>query len=256
MKRPLFTFGNWLIEITREFGKCMLLFMDALHYLFTRPFRVHNTLVQLEFIGIKSMNIIVFSGFFTGMVLALNGYHVFRMLNIESLVGGTVAIALVREMGPVLAAIMVIARAGSAIAAELGTMKITEQVDALVTMSINPVQYLVSPRIFAGFTMMPILATVFSITGLIGSYFIGVIVLGINEGSFMANIRDIVELEDFFDGLIKSFVFGLLFSLISCYYGFYASGGAEGVGKAVNKAVVVGCVTIIVSDYFLSALMI
>jgi phospholipid/cholesterol/gamma-HCH transport system permease protein len=255
MLRLLSAIGSWTVEVVSTFGKITILFLDAVRSSVIPPFRFKNVIRQMDFLGAKSFYIIVFTGFFTGMVLALNGYLTFRILDAETMVGATVAIAMVREMGPVLASIMVIARAGSAIAAELGTMRITEQIDALTTMSVNPVKYLITPRLIAGITMMPILATIFSVTGFIGSYFVCIKLFGINAGDFMANVHDILEMEDFTKGLIKSLFFGLFLTLIACYYGYYTSGGAEGVGKSTNKAVVAGCVTIIISDYFLTALL-
>ncbi len=255
MLRLLSAIGSWTVEVVSSFGKITILFLDTVRSSMTPPFRFKNILRQMDFLGAKSFYIVVFTGFFTGMVLALNGYLTFRILDAETMVGAAVALAMVREMGPVLASIMVIARAGSAIAAELGTMRITEQIDALTTMSVNPVKYLVVPRMIAGITMMPILATIFSVAGFIGSYFVGVKLFGINAGDFMANVHEILEMADFTKGLVKSIFFGLFLTLIACYYGFYASGGAAGVGRATNKAVVAGCVTIIISDYFLTALM-
>lgn len=247
--------GGWVTDKVAELGKVMILLFDAIRWAFVPPLRFRNIIRQMEFVGVKSINIVLFTGFFTGMVLALQGYHVFKLFNAESLVGATTAIAMAREMGPVISALMVIARAGSAMAAELGTMRVTEQVDALVSMSINPVKYLVVPRIFAGITMMPILASIFSLAGVFGSYFAGVKLLGINSGVFMSRIYEMIDIEDFTNGIIKSIFFGLLFTLISCYYGLNARGGAAGVGLATNKAVVAACVTIVVSDYFLTAMM-
>jgi phospholipid/cholesterol/gamma-HCH transport system permease protein len=255
MFRLISTVGRWCIDLVYDLGKITLLLVEAAKTSFRRPFRFKNILRQMDFVGVRSMSIVFFTGFFTGMVLALNGYLTFKLINIETIVGGTVAIAMAREMGPVIASIMLIARAGSAMAAELGTMRITEQIDALTTMSINPVQYLVTPRIIAGITMMPILATIFSLAGFLGSYFVGVGLFGIAAGDFMKHVYDMLEIDDYTKGLIKSIFFGLFLTLISCYYGFYARGGAEGVGRATNKAVVVASVTVIISDYFLTAIM-
>ncbi|MBN1571789.1 MAG: ABC transporter permease [Deltaproteobacteria bacterium] len=255
MLRFLSTVGGWVNEKLAEIGKVTILLLDAARWAFVPPFRFKNILRQMEFVGVKSINIVLFTGVFTGMVLALQGYLSFKLFNAESLVGGTVAVAMAREMGPVISAFMVIARAGSAMAAELGTMRVTEQIDALVSMSINPVKYLVVPRIIAGITMMPILSSIFSLAGFLGSYFAGVKLLGINAGVFMGRVYEILDLEDFTNGIIKSVFFGLLFTLIACYYGFNARGGAAGVGTATNKAVVVSCVTIVISDYFLTAIM-
>jgi len=246
---------HWLRDQLADFGRISIMLYDAVRWSVVPPLRFRNCIKQMEFVGVKSFSIVMFTGIFTGAVLALHGYETFSMINMETMVGGTVAVAMAREMGPVLASIMVVARAGSAMAAELGTMRVTEQIDALVTMSINPVKYLVTPRLIAGITMMPILASIFSLTGFVGSYIVGVKILGINSGLFLANVTEIVDLDDYTHGMVKAVVFGLLMTLIACFHGFNARGGAEGVGKATNRAVVSGCVSIVVADYFLSALM-
>jgi phospholipid/cholesterol/gamma-HCH transport system permease protein len=245
----------WIFDKVGHFGRITILLIDAVRWAFVPPYRPKNILRQMDVVGFKSMPVIVFTGAFTGMVLALHGYLTFRHINMQSLVGGTVAVSMAREMGPVIAAIMVIGRAGSAMAAQIGTMRVTEQIDALTSMSINPVQYLVVPRIIAGITMMPILASIFSLVGFIASYFVGVVILHINSGDFMAHVRDLMEMSDYTNGLIKTLFFGLFISLIGCYYGLYATGGAEGVGRATTRSVVAASVTVIVSDYILTAMM-
>jgi phospholipid/cholesterol/gamma-HCH transport system permease protein len=246
---------DWISEKILHLGRITLLSLDAAQWAVRPPYRVTNILRQMDFVGIKSLAIIIITGAFTGMVLALHGYLTFRHFNAESLVGATVAVGMAREMGPVIAAIMVVGRVGSAMAAEIGTMRITEQIDALTSMSISPVQYLIVPRIIAGITMMPILAAVFSLAGFLASYFIGVTVLHISGGDFLYHVHDLLEVKDFTNGLIKSVFFGFFLTLIGCYYGYYATGGAEGIGKATTRAVVVASVTVIVSDYLLSAMM-
>ncbi len=246
---------EWISEKVQHFGRLALLFVDTVRWTFVPPYRVRNLLRQIDFVGFKSMPVIVLTGAFTGMVLALQGYLTFRHINMQSLVGATVAVSMAREMGPVIAAIMIIARAGSAMAAEIGTMRVTEQIDALTSMSISPVQYLVVPRIIAGITMMPVLASVFSFTGFIASYFVGVVILHINGGDFLAHVHDLLLMSDYTNGMIKSLFFGLFLTLIGCYYGLYAEGGAEGVGRATTRAVVASSVTIVVADYILTAIM-
>ncbi len=209
----------------------------------------------MEFVGVKSIFVVVLTGTFTGMVLALQGYHGFRMFSAESLVGSTVALGMTRELGPVLTSLMVTARAGSAMAAELGTMRVTEQIDALSVMAANPVKHLIVPRVIAGVIMVPVLTIVSDFMGILGGYFVGVVLLNINSGIFVKNITRYVELDDIYNGLIKATVFGLILSLVGCYKGFNTSGGAEGVGKATTEAVVLASITILVSDYFLTAIM-
>ena len=219
------------------------------------PLKLRNIFKQMEFVGVKSIFVVVLTGTFTGMVLALQGYHGFRMFSAESLVGSTVALSMTRELGPVLTSLMVTARAGSAMAAELGTMRVTEQIDALYVMAVNPVKHLIVPRVIAGVLMVPVLTVVSDFVGILGGYFVGVHLLGINSGVFIKNITRLVTLEDIYNGLIKAACFGLILSLIGCYKGFNTSGGAEGVGRATTEAVVLASITILVSDYFLTAIM-
>ncbi len=169
--------------------------------------------------------------------------------------GATVALGMTRELGPVLTSLMVTARAGSAMAAEIGTMKVTEQVDALYVMAANPIQYLIVPRVIAGVIMVPFLTVISDFVGIVGGYFVGVGLLNINAGIFMKNITKMVELSDIFNGLVKAACFGLILSLVGCYKGFHTTGGAEGVGRATTEAVVLASITILISDYFLTALM-
>ena len=209
----------------------------------------------MEFVGVKSIFVVVLTGTFTGMVMALQGYHGFRMFSAESLVGGTVALGMTRELGPVLTSLMVTARAGSATAAELGTMRVTEQIDALYVMAANPVKHLIVPRVIAGVLMVPLLTVVSDFMGILGGYFVGVHILGINSGVFIKNITRLVDLNDIYNGLVKAACFGLILSLIGCYKGFNTYGGAEGVGRATTEAVVLASITILISDYFLTAIM-
>jgi phospholipid/cholesterol/gamma-HCH transport system permease protein len=219
------------------------------------PLKLRHILKQMEFVGVKSIFVVVLTGTFTGMVMALQGYHGFRMFAAESLVGSTVALGMTRELGPVLTSLMVTARAGSAMAAELGTMRVTEQIDALAVMAVNPVKHLVVPRLIAGVLMVPLLTVVSDFMGILGGYFVGVHILNINSGAFMKNIFKYVTLNDIYSGLVKAACFGLLMALIGCYKGFNTRGGAEGVGRATTEAVVLASISILVSDYILTAMM-
>lgn len=247
--------GRPIKLFVEESGKITLLFISALTWLVRPPFRLRLIAKQMEFVGVQSLSVVLITAAFAGMVLALQTYYGFRMFGGESLVGATVALSLTRELGPVFTALMVTGRAGSAMAAELGTMKVTEQVDALYTMSVNPVQYLIVPRIVAAILMVPILTILADFIGIVGGYFVGVHLLGINSGIFMARIIEFVDMDDITNGLIKSAFFGLILSLIGTYKGFYTTGGAEGVGKATTEAVVYASVSILISDYILTALM-
>ena len=247
--------GRAVLENVEEMGKILLLFISVLAWMFRPPLKLRNIFKQMEFVGVKSIFVVVLTGTFTGMVMALQGYHGFRMFSAESLVGGTVALGMTRELGPVLTSLMVTARAGSAMAAELGTMRVTEQIDALYVMAANPVKHLIVPRVIAGVLMVPMLTVVSDFVGILGGYFVGVHILGINSGIFIKNITRLVELNDIYNGLVKAACFGLILSLIGCYKGFNTRGGAEGVGRATTEAVVLASITILISDYFLTAIM-
>ena len=173
----------------------------------------------------------------------------------EAMVGATVALALTRELGPVISALMVIGRVGSAMTAELGSMRNTQQIDALTSMAVDPVQYLVVPRIVAATITVPMLAGIFSFSGMVGAFVISTGYLGIDGGTFMEGVRYYLDAEDITHGMIKAVFFGLILSLVACYKGFYATGGARGVGIATTKAVVVSSVLVLISDYLMTAIM-
>jgi phospholipid/cholesterol/gamma-HCH transport system permease protein len=238
-----------------EFGGISIMFMTAAHLAFRRPVRIEAIFKQMEFIGVKSLWVVIVTGGFTGMVLALQTYYGFRRFNSEGLVGATVALSMTRELGPVLTGLMVTGRAGSAIAAELGTMRVTEQIDALTVMALNPVKYLVVPRVVASFLMLPILTVIADFMGIVGGYFVGVKLLGVNEGIFISRMVKYVDLDDIYNGLAKAACFGVILAVVSCYKGFATKGGAEGVGKATTEAVVMSSITILVADYVLTSLM-
>ncbi|MCD6152686.1 MAG: ABC transporter permease [Syntrophobacterales bacterium] len=248
-------FGKSILENVEEMGKILLLFLSALSWMIRPPLKLRLIFKQMEFVGVKSIFVVLLTGIFTGMVMALQGYYGFRMFGAESLVGSTVALGMTRELGPVLTSLMVTARAGSAMAAELGTMRVTEQIDALYVMAANPVKHLIVPRIIAGVVMLPALTIVSDFVGILGGYFVGVIILDINAGAFIKNITTYVDLDDIYNGLIKAAFFGLILSLIGCYKGFNTTGGAEGVGRATTEAVVLASISILISDYFLTAIM-
>ena len=208
---------------------------------------------QLEFIGVRSLPIIALTGTFTGMVFGLQTGYAFRQFNAEVFVGSTVGLALTREIGPVFTALMVVARAGSAMAAEIGTMKVTEQVDALTAMAVNPIHYLVVPRVIAATVMVPLLAGFFSFIGVLGAYFVSTTLLGIDSNTFIQKLQYYVDIDDLMGGLVKAMIFGFVLALISCHRGYRTDGGAEGVGRATTQAVVISSVTILVTDYFLTS---
>jgi len=249
-------FGG-VVELPKHFveevGQLAMLAWSSLLWLLRPPYRFGLVLSSMEFIGFQSIFIVGLTGWFSGAVLCLQSVYGFRQFGAEGMVGGVVALSLTRELSPVFAALMLTSRAGSAIATELGTMRVTDQIDALSTMAVNPVQYLVVPRIVAGVLMMPVLCMLFTGMGLLGAYMIGVGTLGIDPGVFMDRLRWYVDASDIIDGLIKAACFGYVVTLISCRHGFYAKGGAAGVGVAVTRAVVVGSVTVLVLDYILTS---
>lgn len=229
--------------------------LDTLLWTFRRPFRGAALLAQLEFVGVQSLFLVGLVGLFTGMVFAVQTVYGFRRFGAENLVGGVVALSLSREMAPVLSAIMVAARAGSGMAAQLGNMRASEQIDALETMAVSPVQYLVVPRVLAGLVMVPVLALGFFLVGIGGAYLVGVVWLGLDPGIFMDRITTLMDKPDLVQGTVKSVVFGYAVTLISCRHGFFAKGGAEGVGLATTRAVVWSVVSVFVLDYVLTAML-
>mgnify|MGYP000911174955 CR=1 FL=1 len=238
-----------------EFGGFVTTLVGGLRALFQKPFRANLILKEMESIGVNSTIIIMLTGSFTGAVLALQSGKAFRLFNAEGLTGAVVALSLLRELGPVMTALMVAARCGSAMAAHIGTMRVTQQIDALEVMAVNPISYLISPRIIAGFVMVPLLSIVFNILGILGAYLISIHLLEINEATFFDKIQAYVKTEDLWNGFMKAACFGVIISVVGCRKGFLTEGGAEGVGKATTDAVVIASVTILVSDYFLTALM-
>ncbi|MGB0647052.1 MAG: MlaE family ABC transporter permease [Bradymonadia bacterium] len=247
--------GRQTIAAFEGVGRASTLLFETCLWAIRPPYRFRQLLNAMEFVGVGSLFIVILTGVFTGAVFALQGAGAFRMFNAESLVGSTVGLSLARELSPVLTGLMVTGRAGSGIATELGTMRVTEQIDALYTMAVNPIQYLIVPRFLAGLIMVPVLSGLFTLVGMVGCYFVGVVLLGIDEGIFLEKVRWFVDPSDLSSGLIKSCVFGGILTLVGCYKGFYASGGARGVGLATTQSVVASSVIILVSDYFLTAMM-
>jgi len=233
----------------------VILFARAMSWLPRRPYRAGNYLEACEYIGFGSLAIVLLVGAFTGMVMSLQSVYAFRQFQLESFAGGTTGKALALELAPVLTALMMAGRAGAGIATELGTMRISEQIDALESMAVNPVQFLVLPRLVAGMLMAPILTLLFFVIGMTGAYFVAVVGENVDHGQFVLHTRDILLPLDIVQGLIKSVVFGLLVILIGCYQGYNAHGGGRGVGLGTTRAVVYGSVIVLMSDYFLSQIL-
>jgi phospholipid/cholesterol/gamma-HCH transport system permease protein len=242
-----------LVGVFEQIGRTLTLTFETVLWVFRPPIRLTRLLSAMEFIGVNSMFIVSLTGIFTGMVLALQMTHSLRSFGGESIVGSIVAFALSREISPVFAALMVTARAGSAMAAELGNMRVTEQIDALVTMAVSPVQYLLSPRLLACVVMLPLLCIVYTCIGMAGAWLVAVETLGVDPGIFIANIEKYLQPQDFWMGEIKAAVFGFLIAAISCAQGYFASGGAKGVGEATTRAVVQSAVAILIANYLLTS---
>jgi phospholipid/cholesterol/gamma-HCH transport system permease protein len=247
--------GSLSILFLQESGRITLLLWKAALLIFQRPFNLKNILRQMEEVGIKSMPVVLITGAFTGAVLALQSYTGFQRFNAETFVGTVVALSITRELGPVLTGLMVSGRVGSSMAAELGTMQVTEQIDALYTLAVNPIQYLIVPRLLAALIMMPVLVIFADLIGIAGGYFVSVKVLSSNPYTYMERTWNYLELNDIFSGLFKACVFGVIIATISCYQGFFTRGGAEGVGRATTKAVVLSCLLILIFNYIITALL-
>lgn len=236
-------------------GGHVMLAARAFSWLPRRPYRPRTYLEAMEYIGFGSLPIVLLVGLFTGMVTALQSVHVFRIFGFDHIVGGTTGVSIAAELGPVLTSLMLAGRVGAGIATELGTMRISEQIDALESMAVNPIQFLVLPRIVAGALMTPILVLLFFIIGMGGAYLVAVTQLGGDEGHFILNFKLMVDFLEVGKGLIKGLIFGFTVALIGCYYGFNASGGGRGVGIATTKAVVVSSVSVLVLDYFVTEIL-
>jgi len=250
--RPIFdTVVYWLEDV----GHIVSLTLKTIVWLVRPPYRIKRFLGAMDFIGVQSIFIVALTGLFSGMVLALQMTYALRAFNAEGRVGGIVAVSLARELAPVFAAIMVTARAGSAMAAELGNMRVTEQIDAITTMGVSPVQYLLSPRLLASVVMLPLLYVLYMSVGMVGAYVVAVGWMGGDAGVFAQSIKDIAVPQDLFMGVIKALTFGFLVSVISCRHGYHARGGAKGVGLATTRAVVESCIAILVVNYLLTQML-
>ena len=256
-------------EILRRLGKPFLYRVDSLgdftlfllsglYHIFDSPRIVRRTIRQLYVIGCQSLFVILLIGIFCGMVLGLQGYYTLVKFGSVGLLGSAISLTLIRELGPVLTAIMLTGRAGSSMTAEIGVMRITDQIDALDVMDINSMAYLVSPRLLAALLSYPLLTALFDVIGIIGGYLTGVLLLGINEGAYFYRIEASVTMTDIQGGFLKAFVFGLLVTAVCCYEGYMThtrrdSVGPEAVGNATTQAVVVSCVLILAADYVLTS---
>ncbi len=248
-------FGKSFVGAVEQIGGLATLLLLVFRGAFQRPFRGAIFLSQLDFVGVGSLFIVALTGTFSGMVFAQQSARAFELFNAQSLVGPTVALTITRELAPVFSSLMVTMRAGSAMCTELGTMRVTEQVDALETMAVDPIQYLLVPRVLAGLLMVPLLVVIFDLFGLSGGYFVSVLVKGVSAGTFLTRTQQWLDYEDIAEGLVKGAVFGLYVSLVACFKGYNASGGAKGVGQATTQAMVLSALGIFILDYFVAVLL-
>jgi phospholipid/cholesterol/gamma-HCH transport system permease protein len=250
---PVQLTGRGALWVLGEMGRMAIFLGSAAFWAVVPPYKIRRILTQVHFVGVKSGLVILLTATFTGMVLGLQGYYTLRKFGSDAFLGPAVALSLIRELGPVLSALMVTGRAGSAMAAEIGIMRITEQIDALAAMALNPLKYLVVPRIVAGLLAMPLLTAIFNVVGIYGGYLVGVELLGISAGTYFGEMRQSVDMRDLTGGFVKSVVFGLLVTWVCSYKGYTTGYGAEGVSKATTEAVVLSSVLILVSDYVLTS---
>ncbi len=255
IERGVNALGRMTLELCTMTGNFSLFLFHAGRCLVTRKPKISKFFFQSNRIGVESSLIVILTGTFTGMVFALQSYIGFQRVGGEQFIGAVVALGMVRELGPVLTGLMVTGRACSAIAAEIGTMRITEQVDALETLGIDPFQYLIVPRILAGIVIVPCLTIFAMICGIVGGYAICVHVLELSPEDYVSSIKNFVEIADINGGIIKSCVFGLILTWVGTYKGFYTRGGARGVGEATTQSVVLSSIMILIFNYFLTKML-
>src|SRR3989338_8614475 len=254
IQRSLEQLGELFLQFLEHSGAISILFWRTFTISISMRLRWKATLEQAYKIGVASLPLVMLTSLFTGMVLALQSAYQLRLFSAEQFTSDLVALSITRELGPVLTAMMVAGRVGASMAAELGTMKVTEQIDALESLAVNPVHYLVVPRFLACMSMLVILTLYADLIGMFGGYVVAVFKLGISSHQYIHRTVNALLLKDIYTGLFKSFVFGIVISIVSCYFGFKAKGGAEGVGQATTLAVVVSFVSIIAFDTFFTAL--
>lgn len=260
MLKALENLGTATLNVVEQTGRTFNLLALVIWELLKPPYRLFPIVRQMYFIGARSLTLIIVSGITIGMVLGLQFYSILERFGSVDLLGAGVALSVIRELGPVMTALMVVGRAGSSMTAELGIMRITEQVDALECMAISPDKFLIAPKVMAGLLSVPLLTAVFDFVALFGGYFVGVVMYGVAEGSYMNSMTNAVEWEDVRLGLVKSLIFGVLVTLICCSRGFYmhltkaGSQGAEGVSSATTDAVVLSSIAVLFSDFLIGAL--
>lgn len=252
MLGPLQLIGRVVLAFLSATGQLVLFAGSAIGHCFRPPFYGRNIARQLVDVGYYSLPVVGLTAIFTGMVLALQSYTGFARFSAESAIATVVVVSITRELGPVLAGLMVAGRIGASMAAEIGTMRVTEQIDALTTLSTNPMKYLVAPRLIAGVLMLPLLVLIADIIGVFGGYLVAVFKLGFNPTTYLQNSIEALKAEDVFSGLVKAAVFGFIVTLMGCYQGYTSRGGAQGVGAATTNAVVSASILILCFDYVLT----
>jgi len=255
IRRFLEWIGRGVLRLLEDLGRFFQMLASTVVWTPRPPYDVAEVLRQMVRVGVNSIPLVMLTTLFTGMVLALQTYNGFARFNAQSLVGAVVSLSLMRELAPVLCALMVTGRVGSAMAAEIGSMRVTEQIDALEALATEPVHYLVVPRVIAATVMMPLLVVLGDVVGMYGGYFVAVQLLGSNPVTYYDSSFQYVDLNDFTTGLVKAAVFGLIFSVVACMKGYYTEGGAEGVGRSTTQAVVAASLSILLADFFLTRLL-
>lgn len=246
--------GKNTIDSVKNIGALFIFIIAAVSSIFRPPIYIKLVFQQFLAIGFYSLPVVAMTAFFSGAVLALQSYTGFSRFSAESSIATVVVLSITRELGPVLAGLMVAGRVGAAIAAEIATMEVTEQIDALYTLSTDPIKYLVFPRVFAAVVMLPCLVLVGDIIGVMGGYLVSVYKLDFNSSSYISNTFKYLERMDVISGLVKAGAFGFIIAIISCYSGYYSDKGAKGVGNATTKAVVNSSILILLSNYVITEL--
>lgn len=249
---PFQVIGSIFLSVLSSIGRVSIFTSNSVMAVFTPRFHLRQMLRQFIEIGHYSLPVVGLTAVFTGAVLALQSYSGFSRFNAESSIATVVVLSITRELGPVLAGLMVAGRVGASIAAEIGTMKVTEQIDALTTLSTNPFRYLVAPRLVAGLLTLPVLVIIADIIGVMGGYLVAVYKLGFNPVTYLQSTFEFLEFRDVFSGLVKASVFGFIIALMGCYHGYNSARGAQGVGRATTAAVVSASVLILLSNYIVT----
>ena len=253
--RPVEALGRVVMDVLQSQGRFGRFLVQAIAYIVVPPFKLGRLLDRINFIGFQSLTIVILTGGFTGMVLGLQVFVTLSRFGSEAFLGPAVALSLIRELGPVLCAVFVTGLAGSALTAEIGIMRITEQIDALTVMALNPTRYLVVPAVVAGIITFPLMTAIFDVVGIFGGYLVGVELLGLSSGTYFGEMQTFVDWQDLMTGFWKALSFGIIVPWVCTYKGFHCGHGAEGVARATTQAVVLASVLILVWDYFLGSVL-